>query len=104
MLNAARITIPLRKGLWAHCAGFSVQHENIIVKEKHHQSASKKISGTNPKWISNKQNFVELASVAQHSNKKIRNKLADGRNTGMFVGYSEFLKKYVNEFWHLATN
>jgi hypothetical protein len=32
MLNAARITIPLRKGLWAHCAALSVQLENIIVK------------------------------------------------------------------------
>jgi len=35
MLNAARITIPLRKGLWAHCAALSVQLENIIVKEKY---------------------------------------------------------------------
>jgi hypothetical protein len=35
MLNAARINIPLRMGLWANCANLSVQLENIIVKEKY---------------------------------------------------------------------
>jgi hypothetical protein len=53
MLNAARITIPLRKGLWEHCAELSVQLENIIVNEKHQQSDSEKVYGKNPKWISN---------------------------------------------------
>jgi transposase len=31
MLNAGRITIPLRKGLWANCANLSVQLENINI-------------------------------------------------------------------------
>jgi hypothetical protein len=70
MLNAARITIPLRKGLWAHCAELSVQRENVIVKEKHQQSASEKVYGQNPKWISNMRTFVEMAIVARHSDKK----------------------------------
>jgi hypothetical protein len=48
MLNAARNKIPLRKGLWAHCAELSVQLENITVKEKHQQSASEKVYGKNP--------------------------------------------------------
>jgi hypothetical protein len=64
MLNAARITVPLRKGLWAHFAGSSVQLENKIVKDKHQHSASEKVYGTNPKWISNMQTFGEKASVA----------------------------------------
>jgi hypothetical protein len=64
MLNAARITIPLRKGLWAHCAALSVQLENIIVKEKHLHPASDKVYGSNPKWISNMRTFGEMAIVA----------------------------------------
>jgi hypothetical protein len=101
MLNADRITIPLRKGLWAHCAELSVQLENIIVKEKHQQSASEKVYGKNPKWTSNMRTFGEMDIVACHSDKKIRNKLADRGNTVMYVGYSE---KDVYKFWHLATN
>jgi hypothetical protein len=52
MLNAARIPVALRKGLWSICASLSVQLENIIVKEKHEQLASEKVYGTNPKWQS----------------------------------------------------
>ena len=33
MLNSARITTGVRKGLWAMCANISVQLENIIVNE-----------------------------------------------------------------------
>jgi hypothetical protein len=104
MLNAARITIPLRKGLWARCAGLSVQLENIIVMEKHQQLASEKYYGTNPKWISNMRTFEEMAIVARHSDKKIRNKLADRGNMVMFVVYSELHEKDVYKVWHLATN
>jgi hypothetical protein len=104
MLNAARITFPLRKGLWVHCAELSVQLENIIVIEKHQQSATEMVYGKNPKWISNIRTFGEMAIVARHSDKKIRNKLADRGNTVMFVGYSEFHEKDVYKFWHLATN
>jgi hypothetical protein len=64
MVNAARITIPLRKGLWARCAGLSVQLKNIFVKENHQQPASETVYGTTPKWISNMQTFGEMAIVA----------------------------------------
>jgi hypothetical protein len=104
MLNAARITIPLRKVLWAHCAEPFVQLENIIVKEKHQQPSSEKAYGKNPKWISNMRTFGEMAIVARQSDKKIRNKLADRGNTVMFFRYSEFHEKDVYKFWHLATN
>jgi hypothetical protein len=33
-LNAARITIPFRKALWANCAKLSVKLGEILVKEK----------------------------------------------------------------------
>jgi hypothetical protein len=104
MLNAARITIPLRKGLWAHCAALSVQLENIIVKEKKLQSASEKVYGSNPNGIYNMRTFGEMAIVARHSDKKIRNKLADRGNTVMFVGYAEFHEKDIYKFWHFFTN
>jgi hypothetical protein len=48
--------------------------------------------------------FGEMAIVARHSEKKIRNKLADRGNLVMFVGYSEFHEKDVYKFWHLSTN
>jgi hypothetical protein len=89
MLTAARATIPLRKGIWALCAGLSVQLEKKIIKEKHQQSASEKVYGTNPKWITNMRTFGEMAIVARHSDKKIRSKLAACGKTVMFVGYSE---------------
>jgi hypothetical protein len=48
--------------------------------------------------------FGETAIVARHSNKKIRNKLADRVKIVMFVVYSEFHEKDVYKFWHLSTN
>jgi hypothetical protein len=45
-----------------------------------------------------------MAIFARHSDKMIRNKLADMGNTVIFVGYSEFHEKDVYKFWHLATN
>jgi hypothetical protein len=74
------------------------------VKEKHLQSASEKVYGSNPKWISNMRTFEEMAIVARYSDKKIRNKLADRGNTVMFVGYAEFHEKDVYKFWHVSTN
>jgi hypothetical protein len=103
MLNAARITVAIRKGLWKSCASLSVRLENIIVKEKHEQSASEKVYGTNPKWISNIRSFGEMAIIARHSDKKIRNKLADRGNTVMFTGYSDTHEKDVYKFMNIAT-
>jgi hypothetical protein len=102
MLNAARITVAIRKGLWASCASLSVQLENIIVKEKHEQSASEKFFGTNPKWISNMRTFGGMAIIARHSDNKVRNKLADRGNTVMFTGYSDTHEKYVYKFMNIA--
>jgi hypothetical protein len=48
--------------------------------------------------------FGEMAIVARHSDKKIRNKLADCGNIVIFVGYAEFHEKDVYKFWHLSTN
>jgi hypothetical protein len=103
MLNASRITVALRKGLWASCESLFVQLENIIVKEEHEQSASEKVYGTNPKWISNMQSFGEMLIIARHSNKKVRNKLAGRVNTVMFIGYSDTHEKDVYTFLNIAT-
>jgi hypothetical protein len=92
MLNAARISIPLRKGLWANFANLSVQLENIIVKDKDQQSTSEMVYGTNPlygtnpKWISNLITFGEMATITRHSDKKIRSKRSDRGNTDLSVG------------------
>jgi hypothetical protein len=64
MLNAARITIPLRNRLWTNCAYLSVQLENIIVKDKDQHSAAEMVYGTNPKWTSNMRTFGEMAIIA----------------------------------------
>jgi transposase InsO family protein len=61
-LNLARITFPLRKGLWANCANLLVQLKNIIVKEKYQKSSSEMVYGTNPKWISNMKTLVKWLS------------------------------------------
>jgi hypothetical protein len=97
MLNAARITIPLRKGLWEKCANLSVQLENIIAIGKGQQSSAEMAYGTNPKWKSNMRTFGEMAIIARHSDKKIRSKLEDRGNTVMFVGYSDI------QFMNIAT-
>jgi hypothetical protein len=46
-----------------------------------------------PKRISNLRIFGDLALIARHSDKKIRNKLADRGNTVIFVGYSNIDEK-----------
>jgi transposase InsO family protein len=75
MLNAGRITIPFRKGLWANCTNLSVQLENIKTCERKGQTVrSCKVYGTNPKSISNMRTFGEMAIVASHSDKKFRKK------------------------------
>jgi transposase InsO family protein len=66
MLNAANITIPLRKVLWANCANLSVQLESIIVKDNDQQSAAEIVYGTNPKWISIVRTFGEKAILARN--------------------------------------
>jgi hypothetical protein len=103
MLNAARITTPLRKGLWANCDNLSLQLENIIAKDKDQQTAAEMVYGTIPKWISNKRTFGEMAIIARHSDKKIRSKLSDRGNTVMIVGYSDIHKKDVYQFMNVAT-
>jgi hypothetical protein len=103
MLNAARITIPLRKGLWENCVNLSVQHENIIVKDKDQQTAAGMVYGTNPRCISNMRTFDELAIIARHSDKKIKSKLSDRGNTVMFVGFSDIHEKDVYQFMNIAT-
>jgi hypothetical protein len=102
MLIAARITIPLKKGKWANCARLSMQLDNNIVKEKDQQSAAAKVYGTNLRWISNMRAFGEMAIIVRHSYKKIRNKLADGGNTFMFVGYSIIHEKDIYQFMNIA--
>jgi hypothetical protein len=93
ILNAARITIPLRKGLWENCANLSVQLESIFVKDKDQQSSAEMVYGTNPKWISIMRTFGEIAIIARHSDKKIRSKLSDRGNTVMFVDSQTSMKR-----------
>jgi hypothetical protein len=100
MLNAARFTIPLRKGLWSNCASISVQLEIIIAKEKYQQCAVEMVYGTSPKWIGT---LGEKAIIARHSDKKIRRNLAERGNTVMFVGYSNIHENDVYQFRHIAT-
>jgi hypothetical protein len=104
MPNAVRNTMEFRKGLWASCASQNVQLETIIVKERQQQSASEKVYGTNPKWISCMSYFGEMAIFARYSNKKIRNNIADNGNTVIFIGYSDTHEKDVYKLTNIATN
>jgi hypothetical protein len=65
--------------------------------------ASEKVYGTNPKWISIMRSFGEMAIIARHSDKKVRNKLACRGNTVMLIGYSDTHKKDVFKFMNIAT-
>jgi hypothetical protein len=78
--------------LWANC------DENFIVKEKGQQSAAEMVYGTNPKWISNMRTIGKMSSIARHSDKKVRRKLAHRGNTVMFVGYANIHENYVYQF------
>jgi hypothetical protein len=72
-----------RQGLWASCA---FQLENIIVKEKHEKSASKKVYVTNPKWFSKMRTFGEMAIVAKNYDINARSQLSDcGYTVILFV-------------------
>jgi hypothetical protein len=51
--------------------------ESIIVKQQNEKSASEKVYGSNPKWISNMRSSREMAVVARHSKSKAQNKLED---------------------------
>jgi hypothetical protein len=46
--------------------------------------------------------FGEMAIIARHSDKKIRNMLADIGNTVMFVGYSNNHEKDVYQFMNIS--
>jgi hypothetical protein len=83
----------------ASFASLAVQLENIIVYQKNKKSASEKVYGSNPKWLS----FGEMAIVARHSDKKAQNKLADHGNTFIFIGYSDHHEKDVYKFLNIHT-
>jgi hypothetical protein len=47
--------------------------------------------------------FGEIAIIARHSDKKIRNIIADRGNTVILVGYSNILENDVYLFMNVAT-
>jgi transposase InsO family protein len=53
LLNSAKLTETLRKGLWAQCAELTSRLENIIVDKAIDKSAAEKFYGKNPHWIKN---------------------------------------------------
>jgi hypothetical protein len=103
MLTSARLPTTFRQGLWASRASLAVQLENVIVNQKNEKSASEKVYGSNPKWISNMRSFGEIAIVARHSDKKARNQLADRGNTVIFIGYSDHHEKDVYKFLNIRS-
>ena len=103
MLNSARFTTELRRGLWAQCADHAVQLQNILVKTHGDSSACEKFYDYTPKWVHNLRTFGEMAVVADHANKKIRGKLADRGLPCIFVGYAEDHAQNVYKFMNTKT-
>ena len=75
MLNSARFTNTIRKGLWAQCADHTVIVQNILVMKHGEESASERFYGSNPSWVNNIRTFGEMAIVTDHQHKRIRGKL-----------------------------
>ncbi|TAF30165.1 MAG: hypothetical protein EAZ68_23195, partial [Oscillatoriales cyanobacterium] len=63
MLNGARLTMYLRKGLWAQCAKYVTDLENIIVKKNKTTTAADLFYGRLPPWINNLRTFGEIGAV-----------------------------------------
>jgi hypothetical protein len=102
-VNAARVRVVHRKGLYASCACLSLKLEKIIVREKHQQSVSERVFGTITKGFSNMISFGELAIVARPSDKKIIKKQYDRDNTVILIGYSDMHEKDDFHFMNVAS-
>jgi hypothetical protein len=103
MLNSARFTTEIRRGLWSQCANHAVQLQNIIVMKHGELSAAEKFYGKNPSWIKNMRTFGEMAIIADHKHRKIRNKLDDRGLVVIFIGYTEDHAPNVFKFFNMKT-
>jgi hypothetical protein len=103
VLNSARLTTGLRKGLWAQCANHAVQIQNILIMKHGEDSASERFYGRNPSWINNMRTFGEMAIVTDHQHKKMRGKLDDRGYPCIFIGYTEDHAHNVFKFLNIKT-
>jgi CRISPR/Cas system CMR-associated protein Cmr5 small subunit len=103
MLNWGKFPQHLRNGLWAQCANTVSKLENILTTHVNNPSASEKIYGNNPRWISNLRIFGEIGIVHDSATSKMRGKLADRGHVCIFIGYHEHHASNVYQFLKLST-
>jgi hypothetical protein len=86
MLNGAKLTDSLRKGLWAECANCATVNENLSVSPTTETPSYERFFCEPSKLIWNLRTFGEMAVAATRL--KIQAQILNKGKYGMFVGYA----------------
>jgi hypothetical protein len=86
MLNEARVSMLLRRGLWAEAARTATDMRNYLVSYKSDKSSYEKFIGVKYDWIDTLHTFDDMAIVEDHPNRGMHSKLQDRGRPVMFVG------------------
>ena len=86
MLNQAGVKNSMQSRMWVECAQTEVSIDNILIKDK--KCNYEKFMGYVPKMWHELRNFGEMVVTKNHKD-KLKAKLDDRGNVGIFVGYEE---------------
>ena len=103
MLNGARVTRRLRDLLWCEAACTATHYENMLVTANKEIPSYTQFYRVEPPFVRNLRTFGEMATIT-NVQKKIKGKLENRGNYGMFVGYSTNHEKDVFRFLDLTTD
>jgi hypothetical protein len=104
MLNAAKLTKDLRRGVWAECAKMASDIEDMVVTTSKPVAAFNQFYGIKEPKLKIMKQFGEMAVVENHDRRKIRSKLENRGKPCMFLGVAPNHAPDVFRFLNLATN
>jgi hypothetical protein len=101
MLNGAKFTWTLRRGLWAECARTATLYENMIVSANKPTPSYNQLYGKEAPYARNLRTFGEVGIVSDYE--KIREKLSDRGKECIFVGYAMDHAADVYRMYNIST-
>ena len=103
LLNSAQLSQELREGVWAECAKYSTDIENMIVKPNKTVSSWEMFYGRQPPMFSVIRQFGEVAIVEEWQKRGMRGKLDDRGRPCIYVGRAPDHAESVLRFLNLET-
>jgi len=103
MLNGAKLTSVLRKGLWTECASTATKNECLMLEHGQEKPRHTRFYGKDAPYGRMLKNFGEMGVVFDHGKKTIRPKLDNRGRHCVFVGYPENHSENVYRMFNTLT-